>query len=136
MEPLFQESLKQIPADIRKQMHLMVRSLRDKQMQDVRVTAWVLFGTVLAVMLIACANVASLLMARAAARRRELAVRSVLGASRGRLVVQALTEAMLLALSGAGAGCLLAEGLLRLFVAIAPANVPYLNQVHLDLRIV
>jgi predicted permease len=136
MEPLFQESLKQVPADIRKQMHLMVRSLRDKQMQDVRVTAWVLFGTVLAVMLIACANVASLLMARAAARRRELAVRSVLGASRGRLVVQALTEAMLLALSGAGAGCLLAEGLLRLFVAIAPANIPYLNQVHLDLRIV
>ena len=136
MEPLFQESLKQIPADIRKQMHLMVRSLRDKQMQDVRVTAWVLFGTVLAVLLIACANVASLLMARGAARRRELAVRSVLGASRGRLVVQALTEAMLLALSGAWAGILLAEGLLRLFVAIAPANVPYLNQVHLDLRIV
>jgi putative ABC transport system permease protein len=136
MEPLFQESLKQVPADIRKQMHLMVRSMRDKQMQDVRVTAWVLFGTVLAVLLIACANVASLLMARAAARRRELAVRSVLGASRGRLVVQALTEAMLLALSGAGAGCLLAEGLLRLFVAIAPANVPYLNQVHLELRIV
>jgi predicted permease len=136
MEPLFQESLKQVPADIRKQMHLMVRSMRDKQMQDVRVTAWVLFGTVLAVLLIACANVASLLMARGAARRRELAVRSVLGASRGRLVVQALTEAMLLALSGAGAGCLLAEGLLRLFVAIAPANVPYLNQVHLDVRIV
>lgn len=136
MEPLFQESLKQVPADIRKQMHLMVRSMRDKQMQDVRVTAWVLFGTVLAVLLIACANVASLLMARGAARRRELAVRSVLGASRGRLVVQALTEAMLLALSGAGAGILLAEGLLRLFVAIAPANVPYLNQVHLDLRIV
>ncbi|RZU35582.1 ABC transporter permease [Edaphobacter modestus] len=136
MEPLFQASLKQIPADIRKQMHLMVRSLRDKQMQDVRVTAWVLFGAVLAVLLIACANVASLLMARGAARRRELAVRSVLGASRGRLVAQALTEAMLLALSGAGAGCLLAEGLLRLFVAIAPANVPYLSQVHLDLRIV
>jgi predicted permease len=136
MEPLFQESLKQVPADIRKQMHLMVRSMRDKQMQDVRVAAWVLFGAVLAVMLIACANVASLLMARGAGRRRELAVRSALGASRGRLVAQALTESMLLALSGAVAGCLLAEGLLRLFVAIAPGNVPYLSQVHLDLRIV
>jgi len=136
MEPLFQESLKQVPADIRTQMHLMVRTLRDKQMQDVRVTAWVLFGAVLAVLLIACANVASLLMARGAARRRELAVRSALGASRGRLMAQALTEAMLLALSGAGAGCLLAEGLLRMFVAIAPADVPYLSQVHLDLRIV
>jgi predicted permease len=136
MEPLFQESLKQVPADIRQQMHLMVRTLRDKQMQDVRLTAWVLFGAVLAVLLIACANVASLLMARGAARRRELAVRSVLGASRARLMAQAMTEALLLAMSGAFAGCLLAEGLLRLFVSIAPPGIPYLSQVHLDLRMV
>ena len=136
MEPLFQESLKVVPKDVRKDIRLVVRSLRDKQMQDVRVTAWVLFGTVLAVLLIACANVASLLMARGAARRRELAVRSVMGASRGRLAAQAMTEAMLLALNGAVAGGLLAEGLLRLFLAIAPPGIPYIEQVHLDLRIV
>ena len=95
-----------------------------------------LLGTVFAVLLIACANVASLLMARGAARQRELAVRSALGASRARLACQALTEALVLSLAGAVAGWVLAEGLLRLFVAFAPAGVPYLDRVQLDLRIV
>jgi len=136
LQPLFQNALKLVPADIRYDFHLKVRSLRDRQMQDVRTTAWVLLGAVLAVLLIACANVASLLMARGAARQRELAVRSALGASRGRLARQALTEALLLSIAGAVAGCALAEGLLRFFIAIAPATIPYLDQTRLDLRIV
>ena len=115
---------------------LKVRSLRDRQMQEVRLAAWVLLGAVLAVLLIACANVASLLMARGAMRQRELAVRSALGASRARLARQALTESLLLSIAGAITGCALAEGLLRLFIAIAPANIPYLNEIRLDLRIV
>jgi putative ABC transport system permease protein len=136
LQPLFQNALKRVPADIRYDFHLRVRSLRDRQMQDVRTAAWVLLGAVLAVLFIACANVASLLMARGAARQRELAVRSALGASRGRLLRQALTEALLLSIAGAFAGCALAEGLLRFFVAIAPATIPYLDQTRLDLRIV
>jgi putative ABC transport system permease protein len=136
MEPLFEQTQKWIPAEIRSNFHLKVRSLRDRQMQDVRLTAWVLLGTALAVLLIACANVASLLMARGAARQRELAVRSALGASRARLACQALTEAFLLALAGAAAGCVLASGLLRVFVALAPAGIPYIDRVGLDLRIV
>jgi predicted permease len=136
LQPLFQNALKIVPADIRYDFHLKVRSLRDRQMQDARTTAWVLLGAVLAVLLIACANVASLLMARGAARQRELAVRSALGASRGRLVRQALTEALLLSIAGALAGCALAEGLLRFFIAIAPTTIPYLDQTRLDLRIV
>jgi putative ABC transport system permease protein len=136
LQPLFQNALKIVPADIRYDFHLKVRSLRDRQMQDARTTAWVLLGAVLAVLLIACANVASLLMARGAARQRELAVRSALGASRGRLVRQALTEALLLSIAGALAGCALAEGLLRFFIAVAPATIPYLDQTRLDLRIV
>ncbi len=136
LQPLFQNALKVVPADIRYDFHLRVRSLRDRQMQDVRTTAWVLLGAVLAVLLIACANVASLLMARGAARQRELAVRSALGASRGRLMRQALTEALLLSIAGALAGCALAEGLLRVFIAIAPSTIPYLDQTRVDLRIV
>jgi putative ABC transport system permease protein len=136
LQPLFQQALKQIPSDIRYDFHLKVRSLRDRQMQDVRLTAWVLLGAVLSVLLIACANVASLLMARGVMRQRELAVRSALGASRARLARQALTESLLLSLMGAIAGCALAEGLLRLFLAIAPATIPYLNKIHLDLRII
>jgi predicted permease len=136
LQPLMQQVLKRIPSDIRYDFHLKVRSLRDRQMQDVRLTAWVLLGAVLAVLLIACANVASLLLARGAMRQRELAVRSALGATRGRLARQALTESLLLSIAGAIAGCALAQGLLRLFLAIAPANIPYLNQIRLDLRIV
>jgi ABC-type antimicrobial peptide transport system permease subunit len=136
LAPLFQNELKLVPPDIRRDFHLKVLSLRDRQMQDVRMTAWVLLGAVFAVLMIACANVASLLMARGAVRQRELAVRSALGASRARLACQALTEALLLSLAGAVAGCLLAEGLLHVFVALAPPSIPYIDKAQLDLRIV
>jgi len=136
LQSLFQQTLNQIPSEIRHDFHFKVRSLRDRQMQDARLTAWVLLGAVLTVLLIACANVASLLMARGAMRQRELAVRSALGASRARLARQALTESLLLSLAGAIAGCALAEGLMRLFLAFAPTTIPYLNKIHLDLRII
>jgi putative ABC transport system permease protein len=136
LAPLFENELKLVPPDIRRDFHLKVLSLRDRQMQDVRMTAWVLLGAVFAVLMIACANVASLLMARGAVRQRELAVRSALGASRARLACQALTEALLLSLAGAVAGCLLAEGLLHVFVALAPPSIPYIDKAQLDLRIV
>ena len=136
LQPVFNYSLSLAPPRFRSEVHLRVRSVRDRQMQDARLVAWVLLGAVLAVLLIACANVASLLLTRAAARERELAVRSALGASRPRLVRQALVEALLLLLIGAAAGCVLAEGLLRLFVAIAPSSLPFLGKSHLDLRII
>jgi putative ABC transport system permease protein len=136
LEPLFERTQKWIPAEIRSNFKLKVRSLRERQMQDVHLTAWVLLGTVFAVLLIACANVASLLMARGAVRQRELAVRSALGASRARLACQALTEALLLSLAGAVAGCILAEGLLHAFVSLAPPSIPYIDKAQLDLRIV
>jgi predicted permease len=136
LQPVFNYSLSLAPAPFRKEVHLTVRSVRDRQVHDVRLVAWLLLGAVFAVLMIACANVASLLMARAAARERELAVRSVLGASRGRLIHQALTETLLLTLAGAVAGCVLAEVLLRVFIAIAPAGIPFLIKAHLDFRIV
>jgi hypothetical protein len=104
LEPLFAQTRDTlIPPPIRKDFHLSVRSLRDRETQDVQLTAWILLGSVLAVLLIACANVAGLMMARDEARERELAVRSALGASRGRLIRQSLTEAVLLSLAGAAA---------------------------------
>ena len=136
MEPLYRHTQMWIPAQIRKDFHLQVRSVRDRQMQDAYTAAWVLLGAVLAVLLIACANVASLFSVRGSARQRELAVRSALGASRGRLIRQTLTEAVLLALAGAVAGCLLAEVLLRVFIAVAPTGIPFLAKARLDLRIV
>jgi predicted permease len=139
MQPLYQDILKILPVEdrtvFRKDFHFKVRSLRDRQVDDIRLIAWILFGSVLAVLLIACANVASLLLTRAAARQRELAVRSALGASRSRLIRQTLTEALLLSLSGAAAGCGLAAILLKVFVAIAPAGIPFLDKATLDPRI-
>jgi putative ABC transport system permease protein len=136
LQPLFQHTQQWIPKEIRQDFHLQVRSIRDRQMQEAYQVAWVLLGAVFAVLLIACANVASLFSARGLARERELAVRSALGASRSRLMRQTLTEALLLAIAGAAAGCLLAELLLRIFIAIAPTGLPFLAQAQLDVRII
>ncbi len=136
LEPVFNYSLSLAPPQFRKEVHLRVRSIRDREVHDMRMVAWILLGAVLAVLLIACANVASLLMARSAARQRELAVRSVLGASRRRLIRQTLTETLVLSLAGASLGCALAEILLRVFIAIAPEDVPLLAKASLDPRIV
>jgi predicted permease len=136
LQPVFNYSLMLAPAPFRKEVHLRVRSIRDLQMHDVRLAAWVLLGAVLAVLLIACANVSSLLIARAAQRERELAVRSALGASRMRLLRQTLTEALLLSLAGAAAGRVLAEVLLHVFVGLAPSGITLLNHAQLDARII
>jgi predicted permease len=136
LEPLFLHTRDTvIPQPIRKDFHLSVRSLRDRETKDVQLTAWILLGAVLAVLLIACANVAGLMMARGEARERELAVRSTLGASRARLIRQTLTEAALLSFSGAVVGLALAEGLLRVFLGLAPTGIPFLSRAGLDLRI-
>jgi putative ABC transport system permease protein len=136
MEPLFEHTRDTlIPQDVQKDIHLSIRSLRDRETQEVQSAAWILLGSVFAVLLIACANVASLMMARGAARERELAVRSALGASRGRLIRQTLTETALLSLAGATVGMALAEGLLRTFVDLAPTAIPFLKRAGLDLRI-
>lgn len=135
LKPVFDYSLSLAPPRFRSEVHLRVRSVRDRQMQDARLVAWVLFGSAFGVLLIACANVASLLLTRALARERELALRSALGATRRRLIRQAMTESILLALVGATAGFAVAEALLRIFIATAPSSLPFLVKAQLDMRI-
>jgi len=136
LKPVFDYSLNLAPFRFRSEVHLRVRSIRDRQTQGVRLVAWILLGAVMAVLLIACANVASFLLARATSRERELAVRSALGATRAGLIRQMLTESILLSIFGTLAGCAFAEGLLRLFIAIAPSSLPFLAKSQLDPRII
>ena len=111
---------------------LSVTPMMDSFISDYRDRMLVLLGAVTLVLLIACGNVSNLLLARGASRARELAVRSALGAGRGRLVRQLLTESLVLGLASAAAGAVLARMLIGLLVSAAPDGVPRLDQASLD----
>ncbi|MBO0723975.1 MAG: ABC transporter permease, partial [Blastocatellia bacterium] len=108
--------------------------LTQRMTQNVRLIVLMLFGAVGLVLLIACANIANLQLARAADRRKEIAIRSALGANSWRITRQALTESLLLAFIGGMIGLLLALWALDLIIKFGPANIPRLSEVNLDPR--
>ena len=139
LEPLFQTFRADFGARVgdnfAKTMRFRVTKLRDEQIRQCRIALWMLLGAVTAFVLIACANVGNLLLARSAARQQEFGIRTALGASRQRLVRQMLTESGLLALVGGAAGCVLAWWLLRLSISLAPDGILRLRDAALDTRV-
>ncbi|MCP3102675.1 ABC transporter permease [Myxococcus sp. K15C18031901] len=111
-----------------------LKSLEDEVVGDVKGTLWLLLGAVGFVLLVACSSVANLLLARAAAREREVSIRAALGAGRGRLVAQFLTESLVLAVVGGGLGLLLALWGTDALLAVVGEALPRAAEVRLDWR--
>jgi predicted permease len=114
---------------------MVARPLQPELVADVRPTLWLLLGAVGVVLIIACVNLASLLLARAVSRDRELAMRVALGAGRGRLARQLLTESVVLGVAGGALGVLVAELGIRPFVQLWPGALPRSAEVQLDWRV-
>jgi len=112
-----------------------VSALQANLTGNVKAPLLIVLASVAVVLLIACANVANLLLARAAARRREMALRSALGAGRSRLVRQLLTESLVLFAAGGITGVLVAQWATRVLVAAAPGGLPVYREVGMDLRV-
>ncbi len=109
--------------------------LLDQVVGNVRLTLLVLAGSVGFVLLIACANVANLMLARALSREKEIAVRAALGASRGRIVRQLLIESLVLALAGGALGVLLAAGAVRWIHGVHPPGIPRLGDIAINVEV-
>jgi putative ABC transport system permease protein len=125
---------REYPAD-NKGRGAMAEPLQDVMSEGVRRSLWVLLGAVGFILLIACVNVANLLLARGADRQKEMALRLALGAGRGRIVRQLLSESMLIAILGGAFGALLGGWMLKGLLALAPGDVPQLNRVSLNMTV-
>jgi putative ABC transport system permease protein len=118
-----------------KDIYCVLKSFTETVIGGVRLFVWLLFGAVSLVLLIACANAANLLLARAAGRTHEMGIRSALGARRTRLIRLVLTEALLLACAGGTLGVLFAYAAIRLLLRLNPGDIPRLNETSLDPRV-
>jgi putative ABC transport system permease protein len=121
------------PRDKRREMVAQILPLKELVVGDIRKSLMIFLGAVAFVLLIACANVANLLLMRAASRQQEIAVRAALGASRRRLILQLLTESLMVSLAGGAAGMLLAIWGVPILLALAPAGqIPRVQDIRID----
>jgi putative ABC transport system permease protein len=118
-----------------REVRFVLQNLRESVAGSVREPLMILLATVAFVLLIACVNVANLLIAKGASRRNELAVRAAIGASRGRIVRQVLSESLVLALAGGFGGVAIAWWLTQTIVALAPEGIPRLGNARVDLSV-
>ena len=121
--------------EVNKDITIQIEPLRDAMFSEVKTSLLVLLGAVAMMLAVASANVANLLLARYSTRRRELAVRASIGASRGRVIRQLLTESVLLSLAGGICGVMLARWVVRGLLLLAPANLTHSVEIHFDSRI-
>jgi putative ABC transport system permease protein len=135
LQALFHDFVQSAPPPFRQVLKFEVRSIRDLQVHDSHRAAWLLLLSALTVLAISCANAANLVLARSAARRQELAIRSALGAGRGRLFRQRLTESIVLATLAGAAGTALAYFVVRMFATLAPSGIPRISEASVDVRI-
>ncbi|MGH9736190.1 MAG: ABC transporter permease [Candidatus Acidiferrales bacterium] len=131
MATIAQRLVKQYPT-YDAEMGANVNAFQDQLVQNVRPALLVLLGAVALVLLIACGNIANLLLARATARHREIAVRKAMGAGRGRIVRQLVTESVLLAILGAGVGLILAELMMAPLLSLASKSLPDVGTIGID----
>jgi putative ABC transport system permease protein len=131
MEGIDQWLAQQYPDD-NKGRRTVLLSLHERVVANTRSALLILLGAVGLVLLIACANFANLLLARAAGRRQEIVIRAALGAGRGRLIRQMLTESTLLSVLGGAGGLVLASWGVDLLTALKPANLPRLSSIGMD----
>ncbi len=129
------ERLAQSYVETNRGWNVKLTKLHDRLTGKLRASLWILLGAVTLVLLIACANVANLQLARATYRKREIAVRTALGASRIRIVRQLLTESVLLSIVSGAVGLALSLWLTRLLVSISPPNSPRFEEIGMDFRV-
>ena len=135
LQPRFLEMLRGVPPILRNEVSLRVRPLREYHLGSVRMASWLLLAGVLAVILVACANVAGLLYARDASRKQERAVRHALGATTARSLAESTAQNLMLGFAGGIVGLGLASILLEALIRLAPAGIPYLDQAGIDGRV-